>query len=118
MVRGWPPTRRQRGYNENRRRPGQMGLTSTERDTIRERLRDEGAEYVAVFGSYVRDEETAGSDVDVLVRFAEPKTLLGLARIERELGERLGKPVELVTEAALSPYLVARVDAEKEVLLA
>lgn len=95
-----------------------MGLTSTERDAIRDRLRAEGAEYVAVFGSYARGEETAGSDVDVLVRFLEPKSLLELARIERELGQRLGKPVELVTEAALSPRLADRVDAEKEVLLA
>lgn len=95
-----------------------MGLTATDRDTIRERLRDEGAVYVAVFGSYARGEVTASSDVDVLVRFTEPKTLLQFARMERELGERLEKPVELVTEAALSPHLVARVDAEKEVLLA
>lgn len=61
---------------------------------------------------------TASSDADILVRFPEPTTLLELARIERELGDLLGKPVELVTEPSLSPHLVARVDAEKEVLLA
>lgn len=95
-----------------------MSLTSTERDQIRERLRAEGGSYVAVFGSYARDEETQTSDVDILVRFSTRKTLLELARIERELADLLGKPVELVTEPSLSPHLVDRVNEEKEVLLA
>lgn len=95
-----------------------MGLTAAERDVIREHLRAEGAAYIAVFGSYVRDEETPTSDIDVLVRFDGRVSLLELARIERELGERLGRPVELVTEAALSPHLLPQVDAEKDVLLA
>ena len=95
-----------------------MGLTAEERKTIRERLRAEDANYVAVFGSYARGEETRTSDVDVLVRFSVRKSLLEIARIERELADALGKPVELVTERALSPYIAGRVDEEKEVLLA
>lgn len=77
-----------------------------------------GGGYVALFGSYVRDEETSTSDVDVLVRFPEGVSLLELARIERELSEALGKPVELVSERSLSPHVAPRVDDEKEVLLA
>lgn len=95
-----------------------MGLSSREREEIREHLRSEGATSVALFGSYARDEETPSSDVDILVRFSETKTLLDLARIERELGAMLGKPVELVTEPSLSPHVRDRVTDEQEVLLA
>lgn len=95
-----------------------MGLTEYEREVLRSELQSNGAEYVAVFGSYARDEETDSSDVDVLVRFIEPKTYLQLARIERELGEQLGKQIELVTEDSLSPYIAERVETEKDVLLA
>lgn len=95
-----------------------MGLDEADRETIRERLRTEGASYVALFGSYARGEETASSDVDVLVRFSAPKTLFELARVERELSDALGKPVELVTEPSLHPLVAARVEEEKEVLLA
>lgn len=68
--------------------------------------------FLGVFGSYARGESTPDSDIDLLVRFAQPKSLLALVRIERELSERLGRPVDLVTEASLSPYLVDRVKAE------
>lgn len=95
-----------------------MGLSEVERETIRNQLRAEGASYVALFGSYARDEETPASDVDVLVRFSGRKTLLDLARIEHELSDALGKPVELVTEPSLHPLVASRVEDEKDVLLA
>jgi len=45
-----------------------------------------------------RGEETEESDVDLLVRFARPKSLLDLVRIEREFSEALGRKVDLLTE--------------------
>lgn len=95
-----------------------MAVPAEVRDTIRETLRAEGADYIAVFGSYVRDEETSESDIDVLVRFGEPKSLLDVIRIERELSDELGIQVDLVTEQSLSPYIADRVQDELEVLLA
>lgn len=95
-----------------------MGLTASELDIIKDRLRAEGASYVAVFGSYARDEETPESDVDILVEFTDAVSLFDIARIERELGDELGKPVELVTEPSLSPHIRDRVLADSEVLLA
>ena len=68
--------------------------------------------YLGLFGSFARSEATTTSDVDLLVRFRTPKSLLDLIRIEREFSERLGRPVDLVTENALSPYLKERVLAE------
>ncbi|HEX6293346.1 MAG TPA: nucleotidyltransferase family protein [Herpetosiphonaceae bacterium] len=60
---------------------------------------------VGVFGSIARGEATPESDIDLLVRFAKPKSLLTLVALERELATALGKPVDLVTENALHPYL-------------
>ena len=64
-----------------------------------------GIESLRVFGSAVRDEERPDSDIDLLVRFSEPKSLLELVRIERDFSEHFGRPVDLVTEGELSPYI-------------
>ncbi len=68
-------------------------------------LKKEGAEKVAIFGSYVHDEEEPDSDLDVLVTFSKTKSLLELVRIERELSEQIGIEIDLLTEGSLSPYL-------------
>ncbi|MEF8836194.1 MAG: nucleotidyltransferase family protein [Candidatus Thermoplasmatota archaeon] len=83
---------------------------------ITEQLKEEGAVKIAVFGSFVRDEEEKGSDIDILVTFSETKSLLELARIERELSENIGIKVDLLTENSLSPYIRDNVHKEmKEV---
>ena len=68
--------------------------------------------YLGLFGSVARGEATNRSDVDLLVRFGKPKSLLDLVRIEREFSKRLGRRVDLVTEEAISPYLRDRVQRE------
>jgi len=58
-----------------------------------------------VFGSVARGEDTPESDVDLLVEFAVAKSLLDLIGMEQEVEDALGRPVDLVTPAALSPYI-------------
>ncbi len=93
-----------------------MALDSETRQVIVEKLRAEGAESIELFGSYATGEETADSDVDILVRFGETKTLLEMARIQRELSEATGLEIDLVTEGALSPRIRERVEDEKVAL--
>jgi len=69
-----------------------------------------------LFGSAARGEETATSDIDLLVRFTNPKGLLDLVRLEREIGRVLARRVDLVTERALSPYLRDRILADARVV--
>ncbi len=57
--------------------------------------------YVGLFGSFVRGENSAESDVDVLVKLSKSCSLLQLIAIEQELSNKLGKKVDLVTEASL-----------------
>ena len=59
--------------------------------------------FLGVFGSYVRGEQQPGSDLDLLVEFAEVPSLLELARLELELTDLLAVPVDLVMKNALKP---------------
>ncbi|NOY98864.1 MAG: nucleotidyltransferase family protein [Chloroflexi bacterium] len=61
----------------------------------------------AIFGSALRDDFSAQSDVDVLVTFAEKAkiSLFDLAQMQIELEEIFGRPVDLVEKASLrNPY--------------
>ncbi|MBI4545507.1 MAG: nucleotidyltransferase family protein [Gemmatimonadetes bacterium] len=58
-----------------------------------------------IFGSASRGEEGAESDIDLLVDFGSPKGFFELLRLEDELEGFFGRPVDVVTEPGLSPYL-------------
>ena len=61
--------------------------------------RQYGISRVAVFGSVARQEDTPLSDLDLLVRFSQRTSLLGMVRLERELSTALGRKVDLVTKS-------------------
>lgn len=65
--------------------------------------------FLGLFGSFLHGDATSGSDVDLLARFSQRKSLVDLVRIEREIAEALGRDVDLVTEASLSPHLRDRI---------
>jgi len=73
-------------------------------------------EFLGVFGSYARGDHTSDSDIDLLVRLSKRKSLLDLVRIERELSERLGRKVDLLTENSISPYLRDTIQKELRVI--
>jgi predicted nucleotidyltransferase len=79
-------------------------------------LRRYGPRSIAIFGSYARGEAGPDSDLDLLVDFKERKSLLTLVRIERELSETLGIKVDLLTEPAISPYMIDRIKSELRVV--
>jgi uncharacterized protein len=73
-------------------------------------LEANNVEFAGIFGSFARGESKVSSDVDILVKFKTPISLLGLIRLERQISEKIGKEVDLVTEDSLSPFI------KKEVL--
>ena len=87
------------------------------RDRIAEFCRRHHIRRLAFFGSVLRDDFTADSDVDVLVAF-EPGHTPGLAffSMQRELSGILGRNVDLNTADDLSPYFRREVLEEAEVL--
>jgi len=64
---------------------------------------------VGVFGSTARGEATDESDIDLLVEFSTRKSLLKLVALERQLSAALGRKVDVLTHAAISPYLRDRI---------
>jgi predicted nucleotidyltransferase len=72
---------------------------------------------LALFGSVLRDDFTASSDVDVLVEF-DPNARVGmirLAALEDELSQILGRKADLNTPGFLSKYYRERILSEAEV---
>lgn len=72
-------------------------------DEIRDYCRRWKLAEFALFGSVLRDDFGPDSDVDVLVRFASGAEfgLFDLVTMEDELAEIVGRPVDLVTRAAV-----------------
>lgn len=72
---------------------------------IRPILENAGVHRAALFGSYVRGEQTPESDVDILVEHPSSATLFDVARLREELQHTLGKRVDLVGYQTLKPRL-------------
>jgi hypothetical protein len=64
---------------------------------------------IGLFGSYVRGDQRAASDLDLLVEFEETISLLKFVALERYLSELLGVKVDLVMKSALRPRIGQRI---------
>ena len=71
-------------------------------------------ENIGVFGSYTRGQQTAKSDVDVLVEFAVDAHigLFKFVDLELFLSDQLGVKVDLVAKGGLKPALKDRILSE------
>ena len=96
-----------------------MPMNVTIINNIRQYFMTQPVKKAWLFGSFSRGEETADSDVDILVEFdrsGKPVTLLTYARIWRELEERLGRDVDLVEEGTLKPYALESANHDKRLI--
>src|SRR5580698_7382250 len=65
-----------------------------------------GVMQIGLFGSYVRNEATSGSDIDLLVDIQQDKkTFQNFLSLNYFLEDLFGRKVELVTKQSLSPYI-------------
>lgn len=64
---------------------------------------------LGIFGSFVRQEQRADSDLDLLVTFVEPPSLLRFIELENYLSDQLGIQVDLVMQDALKPALGSQI---------
>jgi len=77
-------------------------------------LRDNNATEAYVFGSVARNEAGPESDVDILVRFGEPRGgLFEFIHTKHELEDALGHKVDLVEMGALRKEFRPYVDKDK-----
>lgn len=97
-----------------------MSVLSYDKEALARLCRRHRIRRLALFGSVLKGTDRPDSDVDFLVEF-EPDTvpgLLGLAEIEGQLSELLGRPVDLRTANELSPHFRQAVERMAEVQFA
>jgi predicted nucleotidyltransferase len=61
---------------------------------------------IGIFGSFVRDEMTPKSDIDILVEYTRGTTLFDIVRMQMELSEKIGRKVDLVDKEAVYPKIM------------
>jgi len=71
--------------------------------------RDYGVREIGLFGSYVRGDQSSGSDVDILVEFERPVGLLEFVGLKYYLSDMLEMPVDLVMKNSLRPAIGQRI---------
>jgi hypothetical protein len=87
------------------------------KDKIIPVLRRYDVRKASVFGSFVRGEESEGSDIDILVEFKGEKSLLDLVGLKIELEGVLGRKVDVLTYNSLHPLLKDRILKEQKAIL-
>jgi len=75
-----------------------------------------GAQNPRIFGSVARGESGPGSDIDLLVKMEEGRSLLDLSALTLDLRELLGVKVDVVTEDGLYWLLRRRILKEAKPL--
>ena len=70
-----------------------------------------------VFGSFVRREQKANSDLDILVKFSKSPSLFKFIELEDYLSEILGVKVDLVMKSSLKPNIGKRILSEAQAIL-
>lgn len=75
-----------------------------------------GVDQVGLFGSYVREEQSPDSDIDILVHFKPDQETFDNLMFTYDLFENLfkGFKVEVVTTTGLSPYIGPQILREVE----
>lgn len=71
-----------------------------------------GIRVLGVFGSVARGEDRSDSDIDLLVELPDGMGLFAVARVQNELEELLGSPVDLIPEAGLKAGVRPSVEAD------
>ena len=89
-----------------------MSIDSSLQDKRSDILRiaaSHGARDVRVFGSRSRGQARRDSDLDLLITLEREKSLLDIVAIKQDIEDLLGYKVDVLTEAALSPYIRERI---------
>lgn len=80
-------------------------------------LKEEGVTRSSLFGSIVRGEARASSDIDVLIQPPEGMSLLGFIGLEHKLEDALRRKVDLVSFRGIHPRLKDRILKEQVPIL-
>ncbi len=83
------------------------------REAILRAARQYGVARLWVFGSVRRREATSTSDIDLMVRWSRPHSLMDRAKLAEAIEAIVGRPVEIVNEGGLHWAIEPQVESEK-----
>ena len=84
--------------------------------TIKPILADQNINFLAVFGSVAKGTNRPDSDLDLVVDFSHKKGLLDLVKLQRELSEKTGQKVDLITKKSISKHMKDSIYGSMKVL--
>ncbi len=93
-------------------------LIQQHRQKITQIAQENDISYLALYGSYARNEQKQDSDLDLLVSFTRTPGLLKLVGVQQELSDVLGVRVDLVTKQGLSQYVKPYIQDDLQVIYA
>ena len=87
-------------------------------NTIRQYLATQPIKKAWLFGSYSRGEESADSDIDILVEYndSDSISLITISRIITSLSKKLNRKIDLVEEGCLLPFAKMSVEKDKQLI--
>jgi len=82
-------------------------------------LKNYGVNRAYLFGSFARGEQNQNSDIDFLVEYTSDaeRTLFKAVELKYELEDTLQMKVDVLTEAAISPYIRPYVLKDRKVIM-
>ncbi|MBX3163521.1 MAG: nucleotidyltransferase domain-containing protein [Bacteroidetes bacterium] len=85
-------------------------MSSVEKNKIMQTIVDYLKNYkvieVGFFGSFMRDEMNADSDIDILVKYNRGTTLFDIVKMKMDLTEKTGRNIDLVDKEAVFPKVM------------
>lgn len=94
-----------------------MRLKDEDIKLIQQYFTDKPVKKAFIFGSYARNDADKDSDVDILVELDYSQHIgLGFVKMKLDLEEQLHKRVDLVSEEAVSKYILPFINADKQLI--
>ena len=72
---------------------------------------------IGIFGSYARNEDTPGSDIDILVDISSRVSLFNLGKMKVDLAEMLNLLINIVTEGGVNSRIIDHINGRGYLLL-
>ena len=79
------------------------------KQTILTILKGQPISRAAIFGSFARGEETADSDIDLLIEYSAMHTMFDILRLENTLSEATSRKVDIVEYGAIKSTIKERI---------
>lgn len=94
-----------------------MKLSQNDIKIIQRYFTDKPVKKAFIFGSQARGTASEHSDVDILVELDYSKYIgLGFVKMQQDLEDQLHKRVDLISEKALSKYILPFVESDKQLI--